>query len=309
MTDTLNDFWSQIGGSLADPVGDCGCALGSSREHAIDAALAVQRILAQYAALAKQAEALRQAVEQKVQVPCAVWSTYANARQDYLVKSQEVFKQLAAQNVTLEQVVYTDKGPKPDPDDPARVTTLRLTAPVPLPTFVNDQCAPGHLSGDLGWERTPISLGSIPRAALRSFGTAKALCLIGGDFLLGVATLVKHKTLKGVAVFLREYNRDLLAALTSYTTCLQAGLRAGTKLKDLEKQCSVPNAAPLAEAPANRSVWAILGAAVVAFAAGWWLYQRWLAPKVETKDAPVPAPARKHDDVFLGDLYWRPKRG
>jgi len=101
MHDSMDAFYSHLGASaeLGDqPIDGCGCNVSEPElgavSVAVDAALAMGKVIEQYVAVTAQGEALRRIVVAGVQVPCEVWTAYANARQEYTTKSQQLFDQL-----------------------------------------------------------------------------------------------------------------------------------------------------------------------------------------------------------------------
>jgi hypothetical protein len=262
MADSMEAFWGRLG-TFADPVNQlaeasCGCALGDEASSfelgatgaSIDASAALSKVVAQYVALSTQGETLRQLMAAGVKVPCDVWLAYANARQDYMTKSQYLFDQLAAKNVTVEQVIYSGGKPKLDPNDASRVATLQVQAPLRPPAFVgvNERCpdvpvmSGVNLQGAIGWEPTPLGGSSIPSSTLVALGTAAGtgvLMLMSAGMPLGLAAYGSYKTIKQIAAFWQDYDASPSRVLAAYTGCFQAEVKAGASTADAAKHCSL----------------------------------------------------------------------
>jgi hypothetical protein len=343
MADAMDAFWGRLG-AFADPVNQladasCGCSFGASAQS-VDATAAMSRIVSQYVALSVQGENLRQIMATGVQIPCDVWVAYATARKDYLTKSQAVFDQLSAKGITVEQVVYSQGKPRIDPTDPNKVVTLQVQAPLRPPAFVGitQQCpsAPvmSGFSGALGWERTPIQLGSIPATALTAIGTATTamLSLFISGTLVGLAGQSAYQTFKSVAVILQDYNSSPSRILAAYTACFQATVKAGVPAMTANKQCfgvqtsaqqarvteAQAKAAAAAEAASGLGFWGWLGVGAAVVIAGSILFgalRKRLAPMtalLPVGDAMPSLPAGSYskpsDPILLGDLYYHPRK-
>lgn len=309
MADSLEAFFGQLGETFAPQsnVSDCGCSLGASQD-AIDASLAINRVLAQYTLLMIRGTALQKIAARKVQIPCEVWNAYANARQDYLTKAQELFDQLTAKGITVEQVLYSGASPKLDPRNPARAATARLLTPLRPPAFVGlgQQC-PGVADmsgastlGNLGWERTPIQLASVPLSSLRPLGqVSRALILISDtSTVIGLAAPTGYQTLKKVAVAPRPFVADALQAVTAYTTCFEA---QGSN-PDAAQRCT-----PASAARSRRSleIWGLLGISAIVLFMGGVIVRSFRQALMAGADEDVRS--RPGDPIFLGDLYWQPR--
>jgi hypothetical protein len=261
-------------------------------------------MLAQYAALVAQGAALQKIVARKVEVPCAVWTAYANARQDYLTKAQEVFEQLTAKGIAVEQVLYSSEGkPKLDPSNPARAATARLLAPLRPPAFVGltKQCpsvadmAGAQLAG-LGWERTPIQLASVPLSQIKGLGVApNVLALVTSTAIVGFATPARYQAVKPVAVLPRAFALDSLQTVSAFTSCFQAqGANA-----DAGRRCTPPS---LTRATRSWAFWGLLGlGAFTLFMYGV------IARAFQRAALAGPEHSNPGDPIFLGDLYWQPR--
>jgi hypothetical protein len=348
MADTLEAFYGHLG-ALADPVNQladasCGCALGlAPGEATVDATLAVSKVLGQYAALSAQGETLRQMLVAGAKIPCDVWLAYANARQDYITKSQYVFDQLAAKGVTIEQVVYSGGKPKPDPSDPSKVMSLQVQAPLRPPAFVGiDQQCPGvpvmsgaNFRGALGWERTPYQLGSVSSSLLMTLGTAAGtgvLMLMSAGMPIGLATYGSYKVMKTIAVVLQDYDASPSRILAAYTGCFQAAVKAGVSAVEAAKQCSAVQTAAeksreaVAKAQASGGLgfwgWLGVGTAVVILGSIVFRFVRGrvsLATRVARAAVADGAlgratgkpreqwASRPGDPILLGDLYYQPR--
>jgi hypothetical protein len=337
----MDAFWRSLGDFAAPAsslAGDgCGCSLGlAPGEKTIDASEAASRVVSQYVALSNQGEKLRQLMVAGVKIPCDVWAAYASARQDYIVKSQPLFDQLAAKGVTVEQVVYSGGKPKPDPSDPSKYVTLRVQAPLRPPAFVgiNKECPTvpvmygATLQGSIGWEPTPISLGSVASSVVSALGTAGGamfLLIASNGTTLGLAGYGAYKTLKQVAVILQDYDASPSRILTAYTACFDSATKAGMSAADAAKQCQLVQTsaqdARVAVAKANAQAqqnsglgfwaWVGIGAAVLVVGS---IVVRIVRSRVGAAAAlisPIGEVGRpisaEHDSIFLGDLYFQPR--
>ena len=355
MADSMEAFWGRLG-AFADPVNQladasCGCALnadlGADGSATIDATEAMSRVVSQYVALSKQGETLRQMMSVGVKIPCDVWSAYANARLDYMRKSQYLFDQLTAKDITVDQVVYSGGKPKVDPNDPSKVVTLQVQAPLRPPAFVGiDQQCPGvpvmagaSFAGALGWERTPISLGSVSSSTLVALGTAAGtgvLMLMSAGMPLGLAGYGAYKTVKKVAAIWQDYDASPSRILTAYTGCFQAAVSAGMTAADAAKSCSAVQTSAQAAAiertkaqnppDSGLGFWGWLGVGAGVFIvlsigvrylrgrmAGVASAARMIAPVGDALDFGRPRARRKRragsatNPILIGDLYLHPR--
>ncbi len=301
MTDSLDAFWGQIGNALDSSDGVCGCALGASA-NTIDATLAVSRSLAQYAALVAQGTALQKITARKIEVPCAVWTAYANARQDYLIKTQEIFDQLAAKGITIERVLCSSSGvPKLDPGNPARVATARLLAPLRPPAFtgLTKQCpgvvdmAGAQIAG-LGWERVPIQLASVPLSAIKGMGVSpNVLTLVGETSVVGFASPTQHQSVESAGILPRAFALAGLQTVSAFTTCFQN--RGATP--DAGRRCAVPGGTTR-----SLELLGLLGIGIIAVFMG-----GVIARAFQRAALAGPEHSNPGDPIFLGDLYWQPR--
>lgn len=338
MADTLEAFYARLGASVAavpKPVIDVEYTVQGELGAAgtIDATLAMSKVAAQYVSLSVQGETLGQMLRVGVKIPCDVWSAYASARQDYMTKSQYLFDQLSAKGVTVEQVIYSGGKPALDPQDPTKVRTLQVAAPLRPPAFVgiNQQC-PGvpvmsgaFFGGAIGWEPTPI-LASTEVSTLAALGTAALtglLILTSAGTPLGYAGVGAYKTLKQVAAVWEDYDASPSRILAAYTGCFQAAVKGGLSAADAAKSCAAVQAsaqnAAVARAQANASAsqglgfwgWLGIGAGVVILGS---IVLRLVnshvgaAARLISPIGGCPAAPEALDGVALGELYFRPKR-
>ena len=343
MNNTMDAFWGNLG-ALAEPaesLSNCGCALGSTSALAsLDATAAMAKVIAQYAALSSQGEILRQMMAAGAQIPCNVWSAYARARQDYLTKSQSVFDQLTARDITVEQVIYTNGKPKVDPTNPSKVFTLRISMPLRPPAFVgiNDQCptvpvmSGTNFQGDMGWEPTAMQLASAPGSILaaQSGVSGSVLTLLANGNPMGVAGYGTYKTIKPIPISMPEYDLGASQELATYTACFQSALKAGIVTSTAAAQCTNPQTATNIVNPMTTAVkavskftlwhWLGLGAGAVLLLG---IIRRLrteptppestMAPvaglgrarRVRVRDARYSDPT---DPILIGDLYLHPRR-
>lgn len=302
------DFWGRLGDALAEPQKDtlstCGCDLGAGVDS-VDASTAVGRMLAQYVAVTAQGVALQKIAALKIQVPCAIWTAYARARQDYLTKSQEILDQLKAKGITLEKVLYTAQGPKTDPGSPSLAETAQLLAPLAPPTFSGlDQQCPGipNLTGaltGLGWERVPIQLSSVPLTALKPLGgtqlTNVLVLFSDTKTLIGVAAPAGYQAAKKVPLFPRPFSADL-HSVTTYTSCFQAqGANA-----EANKRCAPDRA------QRSTNTWKFVGLGALLLIVGG-LFLRAVRRPTLAGVASDEVRSRPGEPILLGDLYWYPR--
>jgi hypothetical protein len=298
------------------------------KESTLDAAAALNRILARYVEISTQGEILRQIMSVGVQVPCVIWSAYVQARQDYLNKSQSVFSQLAQKGVTVEQVVYMQGALQIDPSDPSKAKSLRLQAPLPPPAFagIERQCpsvpamSSAVMHGAMGWESIPVSLGSIPLTAAQIAAATCAvaapgncLMLLGADaVVLGVAGQATFQTIKPVYVTLQEYTPLPLRTVAMYTTCFR-GRSISKTPSEAAKQCSLPERAmrvQMGSALDSVGAWGWIGIGAVVLG-GLWLLLRGRSPRAALNGSVRRRVRRRYskasDPILLGDLYYQPR--
>ena len=323
MNNTMDAFWGNLGAlaESAESLSDCGCALGSTSALAsTDATAAMAKVIAQYAALSSQGEILRQMMAAGAQIPCNVWSAYARARQDYLTKSQSVFDQLTARDITVEQVIYTGGKPKTDPTNPSKVMTLRLQMPLRPPAFVgvNDQCptvpvmSGAHFHGDIGWEPTAVRLGSAPGSILaaQSGVSGSVLTLLANGNPMGVAGYGTYKTIKPIAISMPEFDLAASQELSTYTACFQSALKAGIVTTTAAARCTNPQTAATIVNTMTTAVktvskftlwhWLGLGAGAVLLLS--------LIRRFRTEPTPAESTAPVGDPILMGNLYFHPRR-
>jgi hypothetical protein len=336
MAGSLEDFYARLGESVGSPVidvdytvKDAAPAFGGA---SIDATAAMAKVVTQYVALSGQGETLRQMLTVGVKIPCEVWAAYASARQDYLTKSKYLFDQLAAKGVTVEQVVYSGGQPQLDPQNPTKVRTLQVAAPLRPPAFVgiNQQCpsvpvmSGARFGGTIGWEPVPILNGvdSSTFAALGANAFQAAVFLVSGVTPLGLAGYGAYKTLKQVAAIWEDYDASASRILVAYTGCFQAAVKSGMSAADAARSCqavqAAANTARVAVAQANASAanglgfwgWLGVGAGVVILGSIVLKYVRGRAGAAARLISPMGCPTAPEalDGVALGELYFRPRR-
>jgi hypothetical protein len=337
MAGSLEDFYAQLGAPLAaaPPVIDVEYTVNGELGAAgtIDATVAMSKVVTQYVALSTQGETLRQMLTAGVKIPCEVWSAYANARQDYLSKSQRLFDQLSAKGVTVEQVIYSQGKPQMDPQDPTRVRTLQVAAPLRPPAFVgiNQQCpgvavmAGAYFAGSMGWEPVPVLNGvaSSTFAALNAATFTSAAFLVAAGIPLGLAGYGAYKTLKQVAAVWEDYDASPSRILAAYTGCFQAAVKSGMSAVDAANRCAAVQTsaqdAAVARARANASAsnglgfwgWLGVGAGVVILGSVVLKLLRSRAVAAARLLSPIggcPTTPEALDGIALGELYFRPKR-
>jgi len=305
--DSLQAFFAGLG-ALADPANQLARTNGFGGAGATtDATAAVAKIIKRYVDLSAYGEKLQQLLAAKVEVPCKVWTAYATARQDYLDKSQAVFSQLAAKAITIEQVVYANGTPQPDPADASKVTTLQIQAPLRPPSFVGlDTQCPGlplmaGFGGAMrGWQPVPISLGSIDSATVAALGPATAsvaVVLMSVGTPLGLADYSGTKIFKPVAVMQEDFAAPV-HILAVYAGCMAALVKRGRTTLAAGQRC--------ATAAGKRSLWHWLGIGAGVFILGSIVLRFVRGPRALP---PMPAPTAGYDGgVALGELYFQPRR-
>jgi hypothetical protein len=227
-----------------------------------DATQAMQAILQRHTELSRQGEALRQILEAKGAVPCEIWGAYNDACLDYLTKSQAVFDQLAQRGIEVDQVVYADGQPVPDPDQPGYYKTLRVQAPLRPPAFgfTKDSC-PGIAAfqgSTTGWVPVPITddaLGSVASTVWTSVASGAIFVLFGGTLPIGAVANDGSKIYKAVAIWLDDFNDSPLRLVQAFTDCVVKLTKSGMPADQATKQCSSTPAA--VQQPAAKVVAAI----------------------------------------------------
>jgi hypothetical protein len=337
MAGSLEDFYEHLGASVASPkpVIDVEYTVSGTLGAAstVDATVAMSKVVTQYVALSTQGETLRQMLAAGVKIPCDVWAAYAGARQDYMMKSQKLFDQLAAMGIAVEQVVYSGGRPQLDPQDNTKVRTLRVAAPLRPPAFVgiNQQCpsvpvmSGARFRGAIGWEPVPV-LSGVDSGTFSSLGSTaftSLVFLVSGTTPLGLAGYGAYKTLKQVAAIWEDYDASASRILVAYTGCFQAAVKGGMSAADAARSCqAVQNSAQdarVAVAKANASTsqglgfwgWLGVGAGVVILGSLVLKFMRGRAGAAARLISPIggcPAASEALDGVALGELYFRPRR-
>lgn len=247
--DTMAQFFGSLG-ALAEPVQALargGVDFGAAGQ-AQDASRAMSIILQQYAVLSAEGERLRQVLVAGGRVPCDIWNAYNQACLDYLAKSQPVFDQLAQKGVTVDQVVYQNGQPVPDPSAPGQYKTLRVAAPLRPPGFgfSATQC-PGiaNFQGTFrgGWTPVPvednISLGSVPASVLSALGTGALLFLTSlSGTPIGAAGYGAFKTYQQLSVVLEAYYDPPARIVAAYTECFEKSVKAGMPAAQASSTCA-----------------------------------------------------------------------
>lgn len=336
--DTTSQFFS----SLQAPSSGCGCGLGAASldvTSTMDATQAMSRVLARYVELSLQGESLRQLMVKGVQIPCSVWAAYAEARQDYMTKSQLVFDQLTKKDITVEQVIYSGGKPAVDPSNPSRVRTIQVQAPLRPPAFLGiDQQCPGvpmmyghDLQGTEGWAPIPVELGFLPLALVGGAVAACAAATLGsclilvgaGAVVLGIAGYAGYKIMQQVAVSVKAYASSPSKIVAAYTACFQSQVASGVSTAIAADRCSgvQKSAQEYAKAVLTSDgwgfwTWAAVGGGVL-IAGG--LLALYLRNRVSSALGParmlVPGMAgsrgrksrRGGTPMLLGDLYLHPR--
>lgn len=323
------DFYARMGQALNLGPG-CGCAtpnLGAAATNSfqtVDASQALSITLRVYVELSLQAEKLRQLLAAKVKIPCAIWSAYEAARADYMTKATELFNQLAQKGVTVEQVLWSGGKPVMDPNDPNKVKTLQIQAPLRPPAFAIQSLCPTVPVMYGADEMAPVAeLGFVPAAiaapliAACTAATAGA-CLalvIGGSTIAGIIGYTAYKSMQQIAVMFREYESAPSKTVAAYTDCVTKLVGAGYSQENASSKCSATQtsaqnyAAERGKEGTGWSFWtwvAILGGAAIAGAVLLGAAKRKLsAPVRAALPAMGEAPRTKH--LLLGEVYLKPK--
>ena len=308
-------------------LGSCmSCGFGeSSVSKGMDATTAMGYVVKRYVELSVMGEKLRQVGAAGQQVPCPVLEEYHAAAKEYRDSAQEVFDQLAAKGITVQQVIYRNGKPEMDASDPNKVRTLMIQAPLMPPVFAYTAAlsalCPGliRLSGAAPMFGEGIELGILPLAAagvaLAAACTAATLgtclLLIGiGAVVVGVVTYGVIKIVEQVTIMFRGYDPKPVELTAAYTSCFDKLRNSGLSAADAAAQCSAAKVNP----SAGLGMWAWIGIGAtllgVGTIVGIYLYrrgQRYLpAPAPRREIAPIPAGETADGEVFLGGLYMRP---
>jgi hypothetical protein len=337
MPDQLEAFLGRLGG-FADPVNQmaasCGCStnLGATDTfQTLDATVAVSRMLRQYTELSLLGNKLATILQARGKIPCAVWTAYGQARQDYLVKSQELLDQLAKQDITIEQTVWSQGKPVMSATNPNEVKTVRIQAPLRPPAFATGAYAGctgiSQMYGALGGaddNTSPLGLGAVPIAivaplvAVCTAATAGAcIALIAaGSIVVGIVGYAAYKSVQQVAVMMREYQSAPSKTIAAYTDCVTKLVASGYSQADASTRCTgsqVSAQAYAAERGAGDSwsswTWALIGLGVVVGGfAVWKLTQPRQSAIAGIEHEPQALPAMKPGKaILMGDLYFHPR--
>lgn len=117
---------------------------------------AVEKMQARYISLSKQGTELSH-VAQKLgkPLPASVVRTYHVAVDDYLKFGRQVFASLDEHKISVDQIILRNGKPIPDPGNPTKFRTVRISAPLSPPMF----------SGMAGTGRSETGLGPVIAAA------------------------------------------------------------------------------------------------------------------------------------------------
>lgn len=282
-----------------DQLADCGCGLGAA-EAVQDATQAVAAILARHSAISAQGDRLRQVLAAKGRIPSAVSAAYDRAGLDYVAKSRSVLDQLARKGVTIEQVVYTDGKPEPDPLQPGQYKSLRVVAPLP----VVDLSAP--LAGG-GWVPLPIEMGSVSQEVASAVQGAVVVLLAPSRVSIGAVGPSSSKTWQQVAVTLLPFDDAALQAVTAFADCFDRmvrGGKTGVKAADACGKSAGGLGALFGSVPPLAELWPYILVGAAAAVAGWALHA-WLQRSGSLAGCDVAGPKTRRGGrpLLLGDLY------
>jgi hypothetical protein len=303
-------------------LGSCmACGLGDAAPKGMDATTAMGYVVKRYVELSIQGNKLAEILRTGVLVPCAVLEEYQASVKEYRDSAQEVFDQLTAKGISVQQVIYRNGVPEMDPADPNKVHTLVVQAPLVPPVFIPNPRCPNvvRLSGAAPTLGNGIELGVLPfvaagaavAAACTAATLGTCLILIGiGAVIVGVVTYGIIKVVEQVAIMFRGYDPKPIDLTNAYTGCFDKLRNAGLSATDAAAQCTNAKAPP--STGLGTWAWIGIGATLLGLGTivGIYLYrrgQRYLpVPAPVRALPPIPAAEAAGSDVFLGGLYMRP---
>lgn len=214
--DVISAIAASIGGAVGPPAAAAALA---PLPGTLDAPAAIQRLQARYASLSLLASKISKVREP----PCDIIDAYNRAVQNYKRVGQDVFNQLGAAGLAVEQIVYKDGQPEPDPLRPDHVKTIRRAAPLPLPVFVKLPRCPGMtaLSGSEIFG-SPIALGGVPVAV----AAATAIVTVVGRYVIvGVLGVLSYLALREIRVMWRGEDTTPDEKVDAFARCLDTQMK------------------------------------------------------------------------------------
>jgi hypothetical protein len=221
---------------------------------------ALRHVQARYASLSAYANKIsetQRAAPKGSTLRCDIIDTYHRAVNDHLSFGRKVFALIAANKMTVEQVVYS--AGKPQIDAQGNVRTIRIDAPLRPPVFVltTTEC-PGitRVAGAME-NRADAEMGLLPLAAV-------AIYAVIGLVVVGVGGYVSIKVLEAIkAVFSSgpDYRPD--QQVDAYVKCLDRSKAAGFSPEQALKGCGPEGALKVPPGGTNWGVVAVAAGALV----------------------------------------------
>lgn len=193
----------------------------------LNAATAAQFLQKRYADLQVLAQKLVDTGNATKQpLPCSVISDYNKAVKEYLEVGNQIFAQLNAHKIVIEQVVYRDGKPALDPNDETKMLTKAVVAPLRPAIFVPGPGCPDATR--LDGASTPLGIAP---AIVAAIPTALAAGRVIGIWLfrLGMAYLTVEALTK-IVIIVRGYAADHVDPVVlakAYTDCIEKAVAAG----------------------------------------------------------------------------------
>jgi len=217
---------------------------------------ALKHVQARYFALSAYFTKLReQAQKTGKPVPANVITDYNSAVKDHMRFANEVWKELNASGILVDQIVAKDGKAVKDPKDPNAIKTLRIHGPLFPPSF----------SSVSGMVRQPVTVGVfvIPVAAY----------VVGGLLLTAATGVTVAYALKKIVDFKwgPDYSADKRVEnyLKTFEALKAAGLSPAEAAKQAGKQTDKP------PPPAGEFSWFIIGIGLtVVGGAGYYFYTK-----------------------------------
>jgi len=245
----------------------------------IDVVTAVQFLQKRYADLQILAAKLVESVNTtKRPLPCKVISNYNQAVKEYLNTGKQVFDQLAAKGIVVDQIVYRDGKPAQAPDDASKILVQTLVSPLRPAIFVPGPECPaavrfaGQNEAPLGI--APLVVGVIEASLAAGRAIGPWLMRTGGAAVLLYFTGEAVKATVGPLTIVRDtvVGHDPAALPTAYTKCIEVAIAAGVSPEKAGNDCNAKTAGNAL------GIFGWIGLGVVTLGAGaglyWWFKRR-----------------------------------
>ena len=170
-----------------------------------------------------------------IEIPCAVLDAYNRAVNDYFSFGRKVFKLLADNKMTIEQVRYVDG--KPSVDAQGNVRTLKIDAPLWPPIFVFDQSRCPNITRVNGTPPLTTAMGIplIPVAAFAAYAFITGTVAVA---VMGVGGYVSVEILKRIKMLFTlgpDWEPDKQVA--AYLKCVDSMIAKGFSKEEAAKGC------------------------------------------------------------------------